>query len=110
MQSAVGFRSMTCCIVRVVYTFCSEFGCIKAIKEKGLSIPDDVSIVGFGDLPLGDVMDTSLTTIRVPKREMGELAMDIVIKCIEGDIERPPLKILIGGQFIERGSVKNLTR
>jgi DNA-binding LacI/PurR family transcriptional regulator len=55
-------------------------------------------------------MDTSLTTIRVPKREMGELAVDIVIKRIEGDIERPPLKILIGGQFIERGSVKDLTR
>jgi LacI family transcriptional regulator len=86
------------------------YGCIKAIKEKSLSIPDDVSIVGFGDLPLGDVMDTSLTTIRVPKREMGELAMDIVIKRIEGDIERPPLKILIGSQFIERGSVKDLTR
>jgi len=84
------------------------FGSIKAIKETGLSIPEDVSIVGFGDLPLSDIMDAALTTIKVSKRETGELAMDIVIKRIEGDIERPPLKILIGGQFIERGSVKDL--
>lgn len=86
------------------------FGSIKAFKEAGLSIPEDVSIVGFGDLPLSDIMGTALTTIKVPKREMGELAMDIVIKRIEGDIERPPIKILISGQFIDLDSVKDLMR
>ena len=47
------------------------FGVIRALKEKGIKVPGDVSIVGFDDLPYSTVSSPALTTILVHKRSMG---------------------------------------
>ena len=47
-------------------------GAIKALKENGYRIPQDIGIVGFDNLPLGSVIEPALTTIHVPKQYMGE--------------------------------------
>lgn len=65
---------------------CNDYialGAIKAIKEEGLRIPGDISIVGFDDLKFCSTLDVPLTTVRQPKREIGENAAQILIDKIE---------------------------
>ena len=54
-------------------------GAIKALKENGYRIPQDIGIVGFDNLPLGSVIEPALTTIHVPKQYMGEAAAQKLI-------------------------------
>lgn len=55
------------------------FGAMKAIKEAGLRIPEDISIAGCDDVFLSECFDPPLTTIRVPKKEMGRQAMYLIL-------------------------------
>lgn len=57
-------------------------GAIAALHERGVSIPDDVAIVGFDDVPFARFIDPPLTTIYVPAQQMGELACDTLISHI----------------------------
>jgi DNA-binding LacI/PurR family transcriptional regulator len=59
-----------------VFSSCDvmAFGAMKAINEKGLKVPDDISIVGFDDIPLSRNMTPSLTTVRQPAIEKGAIA------------------------------------
>ena len=59
-------------------------GAMKAIKERGLSVPDDISLIGFNDDLLASYIDPSLTTIRIPIYEMGVRAARMLIKLIRG--------------------------
>ncbi|MEZ0537828.1 LacI family DNA-binding transcriptional regulator [Caldicellulosiruptoraceae bacterium PP1] len=58
-------------------------GAIKAIKDKGLKVPDHIAIVGFDDIPLSTVIEPQLTTISQPKYEIGKQAMQLLIEKIE---------------------------
>jgi len=84
------------------------YGCIKALKEKNYRIPEDVSIIGFDDLPMSALMDPSLTTINVSKMRMGEASMNLIINRIEKNNSKPSEKIVIGGKLVVRNSVKNM--
>lgn len=52
--------------------------CIRALKSRGYRIPEDVSVVGFDDMPVCTMIDPTLTTIRVMKELMGMTAMNIL--------------------------------
>jgi len=83
------------------------FGAMKALQEFGYRIPEDISIIGFDDLPFCEITTPRLTTIRVSKQEMGMIAvrrMDEMIK----NPGRSKLKISVCAEFIERESVKEL--
>ena len=88
--------------------FCSNdviaFGVLKALREKGIRVPDDVSVVGFDDLPTAALLDPPLTSIAVSKREMGATAMRRLNSRIRNGL-LPPTKIVVGGALIERESV-----
>jgi len=58
-------------------------GAIKALKEAGRRIPEDVSVVGFDDMPLASYYDTPLTTIRQDTFLMGREAAKLLIRAIE---------------------------
>jgi len=58
-------------------------GAIKAIKEKGLKIPEDIKVVGFDNTFIASIVEPSLTTINVPKYKMGDAAVELLIKRIE---------------------------
>lgn len=81
-------------------------GAMKALQEKGYRIPEDVSIVGFDDLTFSEVSTPPLTTLRVPKREMGQLAVRRLMDIIRGD--RIKTKIQVCTSFVERKSVKKV--
>ncbi|MDR0909216.1 MAG: LacI family DNA-binding transcriptional regulator [Spirochaetaceae bacterium] len=82
-------------------------GALKALKQSGYKIPDDISIIGFDDMPYADMVDPPLTTILVRKREMGKAA----VRQLNNMIKSPQdiiLKSEICNEFVERGSVKNI--
>ncbi len=58
------------------------FGAIKAIQEKGMKIPDDISIIGFDDILLSRNMSPPLTTIRQPAIQKGMIAASQLIDCL----------------------------
>jgi LacI family transcriptional regulator len=85
------------------------YGSMAALHERGYRIPDDVSIIGFDDLPASRLSHPPLTTIRVAARKIGERALDKLADRIADIPNDPPENILIAGTFIPRGSVKSYT-
>jgi len=60
----------------------SAMGAIRALRESGLRVPEDVSVVGFDDIQSAAYQNPSLTTVRQPLREMGRAAAEILLKRI----------------------------
>jgi LacI family repressor for deo operon, udp, cdd, tsx, nupC, and nupG len=58
-------------------------GLLQGLKAEGLSIPEDVSIVGFDDIEFAKYCDPPLTTVRQPAKEMGSTAMSVLCNIIE---------------------------
>jgi DNA-binding LacI/PurR family transcriptional regulator len=61
----------------------TAIGAINAIKENGLRIPEDISIVGFDDIPMASHTAPALTTVRQPTRRQGSLAAEFLLRRIE---------------------------
>jgi DNA-binding LacI/PurR family transcriptional regulator len=72
--------------------------------ELGLSVPHDVSVVGYDDVPIAAWPAYDLTTIRQPVNRMVEATVDALLSRIEGDTA--PRRILIPGPLILRGSAR----
>jgi DNA-binding LacI/PurR family transcriptional regulator len=66
------------------YNDISAVGAIRAIKETGLRVPEDISVVGFDDIREAAYHLPSLTTVRQPLRKIGALAAETLIERIEG--------------------------
>ncbi|MDR3762746.1 MAG: LacI family DNA-binding transcriptional regulator [Acidobacteriota bacterium] len=62
----------------------SAIGSIRAIREAGLRVPEDVSIIGFDDIPSAAFQNPALTTIRQPLQTMGTLAVEHILGSIRG--------------------------
>lgn len=79
-------------------------GAMKAIKEKSkLKIPADISIIGFDDIDWATHAEPPLTTVRLPKEEIGSLAVSFLIKQIE-DEKFSGVKIIIPTELVIRSS------
>lgn len=83
-------------------------GAMKAMQDHGLKIPEDVSIIGFDDLPFCSITTPGLTTIRVFKQEMGRTAVRRLIELIRNG-DKFVTKSQICTEFIERDSVRFCT-
>lgn len=83
------------------------FGAINAIKKANLSIPEDISICGFGGYKMSELLTPPLTTIRFNYQKIGNLATNMIIKLINQD-EYFEEK-LVDFEFIEGKSVKKLS-
>jgi LacI family transcriptional regulator len=69
----------------------SAIGALKAFREKGLRVPEDVSVVGFDDIQSAAFQNPGLTTVRQPLHEMGEIAARTLLARMKGE---PPLPII----------------
>ena len=70
------------------------FGVYEAARQRGLRVPDDVSVVGFDDLPHARWASPPLTTVRQPLSQMGVLAARTVLRLARGEeIESPRLEL-----------------
>lgn len=82
-------------------------GCMRAMAERNIHIPEDVSVVGFDDLPYASICNPPLTTARIPNREMGEIAVRRLIDRIQEPRDYTCVTHL-STTFIERQSVKRI--
>ncbi len=85
------------------YNDISAIGSIWAFKEAGLRIPEDVSVIGFDDIPGAAYAIPALSTVRQPLIRMGQIAAQTVVDQIEGRGEYMP-EIAIEPEFVARAS------
>lgn len=84
------------------YNDMSALGALRVIRARGLSVPADISLIGFDDLFIASYTDPMLTTIRQPKQQMGRMAMEILLKLFAGSL--PTTNIQVQGELIVRES------
>lgn len=85
------------------YNDISAIGSIWAFHEAGLRVPEDISVVGFDDIPGAAYANPGLTTVRQPLIKMGQIAAQTVVDLIEGRGEYVP-EIAIEPEFVVRES------
>jgi DNA-binding LacI/PurR family transcriptional regulator len=85
------------------YNDLSAIGAIWAFREAGLRVPEDVSVIGFDDIPAAAFANPGLSTVRQPLHRMGQIAAKRVIDQIEGHAEWVP-EIAIEPEFVVRDS------
>jgi DNA-binding LacI/PurR family transcriptional regulator len=78
-------------------------GIIKAAKEMGLRVPGDLSVVGFGNVPLSEFANQPLTTIDIRPQTLAERAVQILLES-HSSKNRSAVKILVPGELIVRES------
>jgi LacI family transcriptional regulator/LacI family repressor for deo operon, udp, cdd, tsx, nupC, and nupG len=79
-------------------------GLCRALAELGIQVPADISVVGFDDLELLNYLPLPLTTVRIPKAEMGRIAAQLLIRQIESKESLPPQKTYLAAELVVRQS------
>ncbi|MET9315259.1 LacI family DNA-binding transcriptional regulator [Kribbella sp. NPDC003505] len=78
-------------------------GLLRVLAERGLAVPDDVAITGYGDHPYAAYLQPPLTTVRLPAAEVGTTAVDLLLQRLKSGVERPR-KTLIRPELVVRAS------
>jgi LacI family transcriptional regulator len=78
-------------------------GVIRAAQEAGLSVPADLAVAGFDDVDIAASTNPPLTTVRVDKEIMGELAARRLLELIE-DRQQPYCRVIVGTTLVVRQS------
>jgi LacI family transcriptional regulator len=87
----------------VTASLASAVGAMAAARALGLSVPNDVSVTGFHDAPIAEYLHPALTTVRMPLREMAEVAVRTLVGLIGGEASRD-VTIATAPVLITRGS------
>lgn len=80
-------------------------GAIRAMKQRGMRIPEQVSVIGMDNLPAASMLNPALTSVNVPKYDMGRIAVEQLIRLADED-KLPMIKTAVDVQLVERGSVQ----
>lgn len=85
-------------------------GCLKTLKRRGLKVPDDVSVVGFSNTDIAELIDPPLTVVRQPAFEMGKDATELLLQLIESKrpIKEFEKRILTPELQIRESSVRKM--
>jgi len=76
----------------------------ETIKQMGLRIPEDISVVGFADLEYARWMQPAMTTVKQNGKKVGKAAGELLIKRSGGTLNGPPQIVRVGCELIKRGS------
>jgi len=79
-------------------------GALRELQGLGYRVPDDYSLVGFDDIPMVQLTSPPLTTIRVGRRALGQVAVQLLLGRIRA-LDRPAIKAIVGVTLVERASV-----
>ncbi len=85
----------------------SAFGTVEAIRDAGLKVPDDISVIGFDDIPQASIVYPKLTTIHQPLAQMGRVAVKILLEQIENP-DRPARRVTLGTNLVVRDSCRSI--
>jgi len=83
-------------------------GVMMALRQIGIKVPEDISIIGNDDIYYAKIYPVPLTTIRAPQHEIGKKAAEILIRNIESSKQLPPEKIILETEFVVRESSRVL--
>lgn len=84
-------------------------GAVQAVKESGMSVPGQVSIVGFDNTIIATIIEPPLTTIAQPIQNMGKEVMDLMISMIQGE-KKEKMRLTLLPSLIERKSTAPLLK
>jgi len=84
------------------YDDMTALGALRAVRALDLRCPQDVSVVGFDDIPIAAYLEPSLTTVRQPMHEMGGRAMQVLLELLGGG--KPPRRVIMPGELALRAS------
>jgi len=78
----------------------TAFGALEAIREAGLRVPEDISLVGFDDIPLASYTSPPLTSVRMSAGDVGSTAFEALFRLIggdrlEGDVYQVPTQLVV---------------
>lgn len=96
LKKKTGFTAL------VAYNDFSAIGAIRSLREAGLRVPEDVSVVGFDDVNSAAYQNPSLTTIRQPWEKMAQIAAQTLLDRLKG--KRIPREVLVEPELIIRES------
>jgi LacI family transcriptional regulator len=77
-------------------------GAYRAIREMGLTIPDDIAVASFNDISVAQFLNPPLSTVRLPFEEIGEAAVELLIERARG--RTLAKRITLGSELVWRGS------
>ena len=78
-------------------------GAISELRARGVSVPADVSVIGFDNMIFANAFEPPLTTVRQPRQEMGRKAMALMVDRLNG--KRTAETIVLDTELVVRGSV-----
>ncbi len=79
-------------------------GLIKSLRHKGLSVPEDCSVIGIDDIPIGPYLETSLSTIRTHTENICRTAVELIMKKLNNQYYQTHQTITFYSEFIPRES------
>ncbi len=80
-------------------------GFVHQLRKRGLRVPDDVAVVGYDDIRYSEFLEVPLTTVALPKHEMGQTAAQILVERVEGGITGDePRQVLLQPGLVVRES------
>jgi DNA-binding LacI/PurR family transcriptional regulator len=92
--------------------FCSvdsvALGAMKYLHETGRHVPDDVSVVGFGGTATAELVSPGLTTVDIPKEDLGRKALELLMEQLQGERSPKNHVVKVETRLIVRGSTKKI--
>jgi LacI family transcriptional regulator len=111
MAPEIGYKPMQAQLTKTrdfTAVFCfndiAAIGAIRALNDVGLSVPGDVSVVGFDDIQSAAYTTPSLTTVRQPLMEMGERGAQVLLERIADREKKVPAEIVMAPELVVRES------
>ena len=95
----------------LAYDDVTALGALRALKKKGLRVPEDCSVVGFDDVAQASLSLPSLTTVRQPMEAMGSMSAGIILEAISAVHQKrdiPTLRRKIPAELVMRESTRGL--
>lgn len=90
----------------ICYNDLVAIGLMRALRELDVAVPEEVSIIGCDDIEFAKYVSVPLTSIRIPKFEMGHRAAEILVQHIESDQKRDPERDYLQAELVQRASTK----
>ena len=90
------------------YNDIAAYGVIKALRERDINVPEDISIVGFDDIVITAMMEPHLSTVQVATHEIGKRAFITLIDLILNKNQSEYITKFVSTTFVSRGSIKDI--
>lgn len=79
-------------------------GALHTLERRGVRVPGDVAVTGFDGIALGRLVHPALTTVRQPMRRMGEEAVELLVRRLNGTADSEPVSLMLPVSVVRRSS------